>query len=85
MTGVRATTAIRYALSRDVLLLVGAAVIGAGLTATGVSLNAEVHTTSIIVGVAQRLTGAALGLAGIGLQIGGAIGLLYKIVADAVR
>ncbi len=73
---------MRYALGRDVLRLVLAGVIGTALTGFGVVAAGDVHAGAVVV-IVQNLIGVAAIVAGLVLQVGSGIGLLYKIVADA--
>lgn len=82
MGDVTAEDALRYALSRDILLLVAAVVGGGVLVGAGINLLGGGHY-GVLPTILKNMAGLTAIAGGIGLEVGGGIGLLYKVISDA--
>lgn len=80
---VTAGDAIRYALQANILILVAATLAGGGLLAGGVAVLGRPASGAAVTVKWVLVLGAFI--AGLALQTGGTIGLLYKVIRDATR
>jgi hypothetical protein len=77
-------TAARYVLQQDVLYLVAAAATGTVLMLFGFQIVGHGHG-SIVVRLFQLVAGGESAVIGLTLQAVGGIGLLYKVISDAMQ